>query len=65
VDDRLQIRNCDPVYRGFAGPFIRNTAPMACTATVGETMVVSAPLPTSSRGCAEIGLERHGIFFPA
>ena len=63
VDERLNIRNNDPVYGGFAGEFIRNTAQMEWTATVGDFTFVSAPLATSSSSFAEIGQERNGAFF--
>jgi hypothetical protein len=65
VDERLQIRNEDPVFGGFAGEFIRNTAQMEWTATVGDFTFVSDPLATSSSTFAEIGHERNGFFFPA
>jgi hypothetical protein len=65
VDERLNIHNDDPVYGGFAGTFIRNTAQMQWTATVGDFAFVSAPLATSSSSFAEIGRERNGIFFPS
>jgi hypothetical protein len=64
VDERVKIRNDDPVYGGFAGTFIRNTAQMEWTATVGDFTFVSAPLATSSSSFAEIGQERNGVFFP-
>lgn len=63
VDERLHIQNDDPVYGGFAGAFIRNTAQMEWTATVGDFTFVSAPLATSSSSFAEIGHERNGSFF--
>jgi hypothetical protein len=63
VDERLKIRNDDPVYGGFAGTFIRNTARMEWTATVGDFTFVSDPLATSSSTFAEIGQERNGAFF--
>jgi len=63
-DERVNIRNTDPVYGGFAGTFIRNVARMAWTARVGDFRFVSAPLATSSSSFAEIGHERNGIFFP-
>lgn len=65
VDERLKIHNDDLVYGGFAGTFIRNTAQMAWTATVGDFTFVSAPLATSSSSFAEIGHERNRIFFPS
>ena len=64
VDERLNIRNKDPVFGGFAGEFIRNTAQMEWTATVGDFTFVSDPLATSSSVFAEIGHERNGFFFP-
>ena len=64
VDERLKIRNTDPVYGGFGGEFIRNTAQIEWTATVGDFTLDSAPLSTSSSVFAEIGHERNGIFFP-
>jgi hypothetical protein len=64
VAERINIRNEDPVYGGFAGNFIRNTAQMEWTATVGDFRFVSAPLATSSSSFAEIGQERNGSFFP-
>ena len=65
VDERVKIRNTDPVYGGFASTFIRNTAQMEWAATVGEFTFVSAPLATSSSSFAEIGQERNGGFFPS
>jgi len=63
VNERLHIRNDDPIYGGFAGAFIRNTAQMEWSATVGDFTFVSAPLATSSSSFAEIGHERNGIFY--
>jgi hypothetical protein len=63
VNERLTIRNTDPVYGGFAGMFIRNKAQMEWSATVGDFTFVSARLATSSSLFAEIGHERNGIFF--
>jgi len=64
VKERVNIKNTDPVYGGFAGEFVRNNAQMEWTATVGDFQFVSAPLATSSSAFAEIGKERNGIFFP-
>jgi len=64
VDERLNIRNDDPVYGGFAGEFVRNAAQMEWTAIVGDLTFVSAPLATSSSSFAEIGHESNGVFFP-
>jgi hypothetical protein len=61
---RVHVRNTDPVYGGFAGEFIRNTAQMEWTATVGDYTFESDPLSTSSSTFAEIGRERNGSFFP-
>ena len=60
---RVNIRNADPTYGGFAGEFIRNKAQMEWTATVGDYTFVSDPLATSSSVFAEIGRERNGSFF--
>ena len=64
VNQRLNIRNTDPTYGGFAGEFIRNSAQMEWTATVGDLKFVSDLLATSSSSFAEIGHERNGSFFP-
>lgn len=64
VEEKLHIRNTDPVYGGFAGLFIRNSAQMEWTAQVGDFLFESDPLETSSSSFAEIGHERNGCFFP-
>ena len=64
VGERVNIRNEDPVYGGFAGEFIRNNAQMEWTARVGDFTFVSDPIGTSSSPFAEIGHERNGRFFP-
>lgn len=64
VGQRVNIKNTDPVYGGFAGEFIRNTAQMEFSATVGNLTLVSDPIATSSSSFAEIGHERNGSFFP-
>jgi hypothetical protein len=64
VGQRINIRNTDPVFGGFAGEFIRNAARMEWTATVGDYTFASDPLETSSSTFAEIGQERNGSFFP-
>ena len=64
VNQRVNIRNTDPAFGGFAGEFIRNTAQLEWTATVGDLTFVSDPLATSSSAFAEIGRERNGSFFP-
>ena len=64
VNQRVNIRNTDPTFGGFAGEFVRNTAQMEWTATVGDLTFVSDPLATSSSTFAEIGHERNGSFFP-
>jgi hypothetical protein len=63
MNEQLKIQNTDPIYGGFAGTYIRNTAQMEWTATAGDFTFVSAPLATSSSSFAEIGHERNGIFF--
>jgi hypothetical protein len=37
--ERLNIKNTDPVYGGFAGEFVRNTAQMEWSATNGRLHV--------------------------
>ncbi len=64
VGERVNVRNDDPVFGGFAGEFIRNSAQMEWTGTVGDFTFVSDPLATSSSAFAEIGHERNGSFFP-
>lgn len=63
VKERLNIKNTDPVYGGFAGEFVRGSAQMEWTATSGDYHFVSAPMETSSSSFAELGHERNGIFF--
>ena len=63
VRERVNIRNTDKVYGGFAGEFVRNTAQMEWTATAGDYTFASDPLDTSSSSFAEIGHERNGSFF--
>lgn len=64
VGERVNIKNTDPMNGGFAGEFVRNSAQMEWTGTVGDLTFVSAPLSTSSSSFAEIGHERNGVFFP-
>jgi hypothetical protein len=64
VSQRVNIRNTDPTYGGFAGEFIRNKAQIEWSASVGDLVLVSDPLATSSSSFAEIGHERNGSFFP-
>jgi hypothetical protein len=64
VSQKTNLKNTDPVFGGFAGEFIRNTAQMEWTATVGDLMFASDPLSTSSSSFAEIGHERNGSFLP-
>lgn len=63
VIDRVKIRNTDPVYGGFGGSFIHNTAQMEWTARVGDYSFVSAPLDESSSAFALLGQEHNGAFF--
>jgi hypothetical protein len=62
-DQKVNIRNTDPIYGGFEGEFIRDTAQMAWAARVGNYTFVSDALATSSSSFAEIGRERNGSFF--
>ena len=62
VNERVNIKNSDPVFGGFGGEFVRNGAQMEWTGTVGDLQFVSAPLATSSSLFAELGHERNGIF---
>jgi hypothetical protein len=64
VGERVNIKNSDPVFGGFAGEFIRNTAQMEWAGTAGDFTFASDPLATSSSSFAEIGRERNGSFFP-
>jgi hypothetical protein len=61
VDERVNVKNRSD---GFAGEFVRNSAQMEWSATVGDYSFVSAPLETSSSAFAEVGTERNGSFFP-
>jgi hypothetical protein len=60
---RVNIRNTDPVFGGFEGEFIRDTAQMEWAARVGNYAFASDALATSSSSFAEIGDERNGSFF--
>jgi len=64
VNDRVNLKNTDPVYGGFAAEFVRNSAQMEWSAVVGDYRFESAPLSTSSSSFAELGHERNGSFFP-
>jgi hypothetical protein len=66
VNERVKVQNNNPPASGggFAGEFVRNTAQMKWTATVGDFHFVSDRLATSSSSFAEIGHERNGSFFP-
>ena len=63
MQERVDVRNTDPVFGGFTGQFIRNKAQMEWTAVVGDYRFVSDPLQTSSSSFAEIGSEQNGSFF--
>jgi hypothetical protein len=58
--DRVHVVNASD---GHAGVFVRNTAQMEWSATVGDFDFVSAPIDTSSSSFAEVGHERNGTFF--
>jgi len=60
VLDRAKVVSTDT---GMTGEFIRNTAQMEWSATVGDFDFVSAPAETSASDFAEIGRERNGTFF--
>ena len=64
MNERLNIKNTDPVFGGYAGEFVRNTAQMEWSAAVGDYTFVSDPMVTSSSSFAEIGHERNGSFLP-
>jgi hypothetical protein len=64
VQQRVTIRNTDPVYGGFAGIFVRNSAQMEWTAVTDDYIFVSPPLATSKSEFVELGKERNGCFFP-
>ena len=64
MNERLNIKNTDPVYGGFAGDLVCNSAQMGWSAAVGDYTFVSDPIATSSSSFAEIGHERNGSFFP-
>jgi hypothetical protein len=63
VDERVRIRNADPVYGGFVGEFVRNKAVLEWSGTVGDLTFVSDSASTSSSEFALIGHERNGQFF--
>jgi len=63
VIERVKIRNTDPVYGGFGGSFIYNTAQMEWTGQVGDYSFVSAPMSESSSAFALLGHEQNGSFF--
>ena len=60
---RATVRNTDPVFGGFEGEFIRNSAQMEWKGTVGDLKFKSDPLSTSTSSFAEIGRERNGSYF--
>jgi hypothetical protein len=66
VNQRMNVKNTDPAADGggFAGEFVRNTAQMDWSATVGNVSYESDALSTSSSVFAEIGKERNGVFNP-
>ena len=64
VNERLNIKNTDPVFGGYAGEFVRNSAQMEWSAAVGDYTFVSDPMVTSSSSFAELGQERNGSFLP-
>ena len=63
VNERVNIKNTDPVFGGFAGEFVRNSAQMEWSGAVGDYTFVSDPIGTSSSSFAALGHERNGVFF--
>jgi hypothetical protein len=61
--ERVEVKNTDPVFGGFEGEFIRNSAQMEWRGRVGDLKFKSDPLNTSSSSFAEIGRERNGSYF--
>jgi hypothetical protein len=61
--EKVHIKNTDPVFGGFEGDFIRNSAQMEWRAIVDGYVFESDPLETSTSAFAEIGHERNGSFF--
>ena len=61
--ERIDIRNTDPVFGGFEGDFIRNSAQMEWSGTVGDLRFESEPMNTSSSSFAEVGREQNGVYF--
>jgi hypothetical protein len=66
VNQRVNVKNTDAPAAGggFAGEFVRNTAQMDWSASVGNVSYESDPLATSASSFAEIGKERNGVFNP-
>jgi hypothetical protein len=62
VNQRINVRNTNPTYGGFAGEFVRNVARMEWTAKVGDLLFESDPLVTSSSSFAEL-LTKETAFF--
>ena len=62
--EKVHIKNTDPVFGGFEGDFIRNSAQMEWRAIVDGYVFESDPLEmeTSTSSFAEIGHERNGFF---
>ena len=63
INERVKIDNNDPVYGGFRGDFIRNSAQLEWSGTVGDWSFVSDPIGTSSSEFALLGHEKNGKFF--
>jgi len=61
VGERLNIK--DESAR-FGGEFVRGSAQMAWSATVGDYAYQSDPIETSFSDFASLGTERNGAFFP-
>jgi len=63
VQQRLNIKNTDPVYGGYGGEFVRNSAQMEGTAITDDYTFQFGPLAATSSMFATIGHERNGEFF--
>jgi hypothetical protein len=48
----------------FGGEFVRGSAQMEWTASVGDYRFQSDPIDTSFSSFASVGTERNGVFFP-
>ena len=63
IKERVNVRNTDPVFGGFAGKYIRNSAQIEWTAEVGDYSFTSGPMSSSTSTFAQIGHELNGQYF--